>query len=338
MSPIPIFLISDEKYAPYMCVTIASILENTKRNCDIFILDGGIKADTQQKIEACAQKYQHLQHIEFIRIDIEKFAQFPDLMHFSLNMYSRYLIPELKPELNKALYIDSDMIITADVGKLFDCDLNEKPLAAVPYRDERPDLAYMRSADEHIELGLSKEHLYFNSGLLIFDCQQFRTKNWVNKLFEITGKYAKVLKYPDQDALNILVNGNYHVLDDEWNAVVDINIAYNIVPDTLPAVLHFTGGSNTRPWMSLSCPYREIFDAYASSTPFANEIYTQRVEHEICEMKSILAKVAQEEYNRKRFPLYRIWMRLTGQRKKNQHAYTQWARLLSRLSPPRQYF
>lgn len=332
MSPIPIFLISDEKYAPYMCVTIASILENTKRNCDIFILDGGIKGDTRQKIEACVQKYQHLQHIEFIEIDIEKFAQFPDLMHFSLNMYSRYLIPELKPELNKALYIDSDMIITADIGKLFDCDLHGKPLAAVPYRDERPDLAHMRPADEHIELGLSKEHLYFNSGLLIFDCQQFRAKNWVDKLFEITGKYAKVLKYPDQDALNILVDSNYHVLDDEWNAVVDINQLYGVTPAELPAVLHFTGGSNTRPWMTLTCPYREIFDTYAAQTPFAGNLYIKRLEFEAIEQKQLLAELAEAEYARLRSPLHRIWMRLTGKRHQNQRQYAKWARRLAQLN------
>ncbi len=335
MSPIPIFLISDETYAPYMCATISSIMKNTSRLCDFFILDGGIKTTTQQKITAHVQQYQHLQHIEFIRIDKEKFARFPDVMHFSLNMYFRYLIPELKPELDKALYIDSDMIVTSDVGELYDCDLHNKPLAAVPYRDERPDLAHKKCANEHKELGLSKDHLYFNSGLLILDCQQFRARNWVSKLLDITEKYAKVLKYPDQDALNILVDGNYYVLDDKWNAVVDINLAYEVIPDTLPAVLHFTGGSNTRPWMSFSCPYREIFDTYANLTPFAKEIYAQRVENEICEIKSILAKLIHEEYKRKRSPLYRIWMRLSGQRRKNQQAYNQWGKLLSRLTPPK---
>lgn len=332
---IPIFLISDEKYAPYLCTTIVSILENTARTCAIYILDGGILPDTRLQIQETAQRYPHLHVIEFIGIDKEKFAKFPDVMHFSLNMYFRYLIPELKPELNKALYIDSDMIVTSDIGELYDCDLHSKPLAAVPYRDERPDLAHKRSSNEHEELGLSKDHLYFNSGLLILDCQQFRARNWVSKLLDITEKYAKVLKYPDQDALNILVDGNYYVLDDKWNAVVDINLVYEVLPDTLPAVLHFTGGSNTRPWMSFSCPYREIFDAYASSTPFAKKIYAQRIEHEICDIKSILTKLAQAEYNRKRFPLYRLWMRLTGQRKKNQQAYNQWGKLLSRLSPPR---
>lgn len=329
---IPIFLISDEKYAPYMCTTIVSILENTARTCAIYILDGGILPDTRLQIQETAQRYPHLHEIEFIGIDKEKFAKFPDVMHFSLNMYFRYLIPELKPELNKALYIDSDMIVTSDIGELYDCDLHSKPLAAVPYRDERPDLAHKRISDDHEELGLSKDHLYFNSGLLILDCQQFRARNWVSKLLDITEKYAKVLKYPDQDALNILVDGNYYVLDDKWNAVVDINLVYEVVPDTLPAVLHFTGGSSTRPWMSFSCPYREEFDKYAIKTPFANELFTRRLEFETLAQKRILAKLIEAEYARKRSPLHRLWMRLTGRRKQNQQEYAQWAKLRSALN------
>lgn len=314
-----------------MCVTIASILENTKRNCDIFILDGGIKADTQQKIEACVQKYQHLQHIEFIKIDRERFAHFPNLMHFSLNTYFRYLIPELKPELQKVLYIDSDMVITADVGKLFDTDIQGAPLAAVPYRDERPDLNHFVRAqkDKHIKqiLELPDSHLYFNAGLLVLDCEYFRQHGWVNKLFELTAEKAATIKYPDQDILNIIVCNNYHVLDDTWNAVIDIDKMYGVQHTELPKVLHFTGGAGTRPWMSLTCPYREEFDKYANKTPFANELFTKRLEFETLSQKKIIATLIDAEYARKRAPLHRLWMRLTGRRKQNQQEYTQWARL-----------
>lgn len=328
---IPIFLISDEKYAPYMCTTIVSILENTARTCSMYILDGGILPDTRLQIQETAQRYPHLHEIEFIGIDIERFANFPNLMHFSLNTYFRYLIPELKPELQKVLYIDSDMVITADVGELFDTDMQGKPLAAVPYRDERPDLNHFVKAqkDEEIKqiLGLPDTHLYFNAGLLMLDCEYFRRHGWVNKLFELTSQLAETIKYPDQDILNIIVCNNYHVLDDTWNAVIDIDKMYGVQHTELPAVLHFTGGSDTRPWMSLTCPYREVFDQYASNTPFADSIFTKRLEFETLAQKKIIAKLIEAEYARKRAPLHRLWMRLTGRRKQNQQEYTQWAKL-----------
>lgn len=333
---IPIFLISDEKYAPYMCTTIVSILENTTRECSIFVLDGGICPHTQQLIDQTVRKYPHLQKIEFIRIDTEQFARFPDLMHFSLNAYFRYLIPELKPELPKALYLDSDMVVTTDIGKLYDTDMQGKPLAAVPYRDERADLrAIAKSHPEFhsaTRLGLPDEHLYFNSGLLIMDCEYFRQHGWVDKLFELTAEKADIVVYPDQDILNLMTICNYHVLDDTWNTVIDIDKMYEIQHTELPSILHFTGGTDTRPWLSLTCPYREHFDRYAGKTPFANELFTKRLEHETLANKRILAQLIEAEYARKRNPLYRIWMRLTGRRRQNQQEYAHLAKLLSQLN------
>jgi lipopolysaccharide biosynthesis glycosyltransferase len=302
----------------------------------LFILDGGILPGTRHQIQETAQQYAHLQGIEFIQIDIERFAHFPNLMHFSLNTYFRYLIPELKPELQKVLYIDSDMVITADVGKLFDTDMQGAPLAAVPYRDERPDLNHFVRAQkgQHIKqiLGLPDTHLYFNAGLLMLDCEYFRQHGWVNKLFELTSQLAETIKYPDQDILNIIVCNNYHVLDDTWNAVIDIDKMYGVQHTELPKVLHFTGGAGTRPWLSLTCPYREEFDKYASKTPFANELFTKRLEFEILVQKQVLARLIEAEYARKRAPLHRIWMRLTGRRKQNQQEYALWAKLRRALN------
>ena len=48
--------------------------------------------------------------------------------------------------------------------------------------------------------------------------------------------------------------------------------------------------------------------------------------------KQILARLIEAEYARKRAPLHRIWMRLTGRRKQNQQEYTQWAKLRSALN------
>ena len=319
-----------------MCTTIVSILENTTRACSLYILDGGIHPCSRQKIQETAQRYAHLKEIEFISIDKERFSKFPDLMHFSLNMYFRYLIPELKPEFAKALYIDSDMVITADVGQLFDSDMLGKPLAAVPYRDEREDLRPIANMHPEYQgriwMGLPYEHMYFNSGLLILNCEYFRQHGWVDKLFTLTEENAAIIKYPDQDILNLLTCCNYHVLDDTWNTVIDIDRMYGIQHAELPKVLHFTGGSDTRPWMSLTCPYRAEFDKYACETPFANEIFTKRLEFETLAQKRILAKLIEAEYSRKRAPLHRLWMRLTGRRKQNQQEYAQWAKLRGALN------
>jgi len=50
MYRIPIFLSSDNNYAPFVATTIASICDNTKSFCDFYILDGGIEEENKEKI------------------------------------------------------------------------------------------------------------------------------------------------------------------------------------------------------------------------------------------------------------------------------------------------
>ena len=54
---IPVFLASDENYAPFLCTTMYSILENTKSNIDFYILDGGIKDESKKLIEKSLREF-----------------------------------------------------------------------------------------------------------------------------------------------------------------------------------------------------------------------------------------------------------------------------------------
>ena len=47
---IPIFLSSDNNYAPFVATTIASICDNTKSFCEFYILDGGITQEIKSTI------------------------------------------------------------------------------------------------------------------------------------------------------------------------------------------------------------------------------------------------------------------------------------------------
>ena len=71
MNTIPIFLSSDNNYAPYVATTIASICDNTKSFCDFYILDGGISKENQEKIYVLKEKFNNFS-IEFINIDVDK--------------------------------------------------------------------------------------------------------------------------------------------------------------------------------------------------------------------------------------------------------------------------
>ncbi len=272
---IPVFLISDENYIKYTAVTMQSVMSGTKEKISFYILDGGITPDSKEKIEQILTKTGN--SVEFIPMDLKLFDKFPDIAHFSLNMYFRYLIPDLKPQLKKALYIDTDMVINGDIADIYNTDLGEYGLAAVPYLTEElkpSDLSEYKTA-----LGLPAKHLYFNSGLLLIDCDYWRKHNISKTLMEKTAELHDKLNMPDQDVLNIVFNENYKVMPRQYNLIVDTTMLFFNVKEFIKSltgcfVLHYTGGKAVRPWMHAKVPYYQKFWELAKQTPFYNDLLT----------------------------------------------------------------
>ena len=69
---IPVILASDDKYAPYLCVTLYSILANSNKNdfYDLNILDNGISEKNKKRIEKSDMK-------SYINDKNEKSERFP---------------------------------------------------------------------------------------------------------------------------------------------------------------------------------------------------------------------------------------------------------------------
>ena len=275
---IPIFIASDEKFVKYMSVTIQSIIINTNEEIEFYILDGGITSNTKKKFYKMLDNTPH--KIEFIKMNMKDFEQFPDIRHFSKNTYFRYLIPNLKPKLNKVLYIDADMIIVGDIKEIYDTSMENKGIAAVPYMDEvyNPDL-YKKHKNM---LSIPMEHLYFNAGLLLIDCDYWRNNNIINLLFKKTEELKDILDMPDQDVLNIIFSKEYKSLSAKYNLVVDVAMDYINLKEMISElsgcyILHYTGGRGVRPWINNDVTGAKYFWEYAKQTPFYFQLYQELI-------------------------------------------------------------
>ena len=279
---IPVFLISDENYAKYTAVTIKSVLSGTKEKIDFYLLDGGISAESKKIISEIVNTAGS--SVEFIPMDLSLFKNFPDIAHFSLNMYFRYLIPELKPNLDKALYIDTDMIVGGDISKIYNTSLDGYGLGAVPYITEELHIKSFQKYKNNLDL--PKNHLYFNSGLLLIDCKYWREHNISNALMTMTAKLINKLEMPDQDILNIVFTNNYKVLPRQYNLVVDETVKFLNINDYTNSendcfVLHFTGGKGVRPWVRFNVPCRKFFWEIAKQTPYYKDLQSELLINQI---------------------------------------------------------
>jgi len=209
---IPIFLASDENFAPYLAVTIASICENTASFCRFHVLDGGIVEDSRRKIQLLSTQYENCA-IEFIGVESNAhFAGFKIDAAHSVAMYYRFLIADIASQYDKVIYLDCDLLVMLDIAELYHEPMNGFPIGAVEdrmntYRN------YVAHVGEYLQkIGLNQEHMYFNSGVLLLDLKLWREMNVGKSLLNIAMNRSDQFQYPDQDVLNIYCSTNRYCL------------------------------------------------------------------------------------------------------------------------------
>lgn len=270
MTNIPIFLSSDNNYAPFVATTIASICDNTKSFCDFYILDGGITKENKAKIYELKKIYDNFS-IEFIKININDFFNdFKVNMHFTKSMYSRFLIANLKPEIKKAIYSDVDVVVLDDIQQMYNENLDNYIIGAVWERNNEQTIN-----KEKINLfNLSKQHKFFSSGNLLLDCEAWKKNFIFEKLLELEKQYREVLKMPDQDLLNICFNNNYKLLPRKYCCVTSDVFSENKIDKIV--IRHFDG--LLKPWLvcpdiNIDYPQLSNWWFYAKKTSFYAELY-----------------------------------------------------------------
>lgn len=237
MYNIPVFLSSDNNYAPLVATTIASICDNTNSNIDFYILDGGISDENKKHINELKNKFNNFS-IKYIKIDTDKIFEGVEAKNnITRSAFNRLLIPQLIPEIDKAIYLDVDIIALGDIYELYNEDLNGYIIGAVPDQGKKSHIENVKKV-----LEIPEGNTYFNSGVLLIDCCKWRKFVKLKDLLDVEEKYRDVRKHNDQDVLNKYFTGNYKQLP----------FKYNVIYDNEEIIIrHFAG--SIKPWHLL--PY-----------------------------------------------------------------------------------
>ena len=175
----------------------------------------------------------------------------------------RLLLPEILPEYDRIVYIDCDVIVRQDVGRLFaETDLSDNWLAVV---FEAP---IERQAERFRALGCDPQR-YFNSGFLLMNLAQMRKENVSERLLEACR--VPYLEFPDQDALNQVCQGRVLPLSPVYNSIRTFFIP-KYKPDFIRqyskelwdevqrgGTIHYTGG---KPWNIFSVRFGDWWRVY----------------------------------------------------------------------------
>ena len=177
----------------------------------------------------------------------------------------RLLLPELLPEYDRIVYIDCDVIVRQDIGRLFrSTDLGGNLLAAV---FEAP---IEHQAERFRALGCDPAR-YFNSGFLLMNLSLMRAEKTSERLLEACR--VPYLEFPDQDALNQVCLGRVLPLSPLYNGIRTF-----FIPRYRPeferqygtalwdevqknGTIHYTGG---KPWQLFTVQFARWWEVYES--------------------------------------------------------------------------
>lgn len=202
---------TDDHYAPYLSVSILSILKNNSDSQICFyILDFGISETNKNIIKDIV--YTHNQEVSFISINKEDFSNFPmTISYISLATYARLNIAEYIPNIEKLLYIDVDTLTNGSLKELWDTDISKHALAAC-----KDFFIEIDQPEYKAKIGL-ENYCYFNAGALLINMNKWKELNVLDMSLEWLDSYKEIIEYQDQDILNGIFKDKIKFINSRFN-------------------------------------------------------------------------------------------------------------------------
>ena len=287
---------ADDAYAMPLAVTLTSAARHLSPSSrlQVYLLDAGIGEANWNGLKeslACARV-----DLERVPADVRRLAHLPTSHHISHTAFVRLLAAQWLPEqLDRVLYLDSDLLVRDDLCRVWETDLEGACCAAVPdiacpfidarqadcnFRRSAPYLATLAPVRNWRQLGLNPAAEYFNSGVMLLDLNAWRSERLDEAFLKCLAENRPYIWCWDQYALNVVLAGRWKALPLRWNQGTHVfeypSIAHTPLDPTAfrealdnPAVIHFT--TEFKPWSFRSRhPHREAFFAALRETAWSD--------------------------------------------------------------------
>ena len=249
-----LYTAADENYMLQAAVWIKSICMTQTRSTRVLILGNGW---TKKNSDWLKQLSTPMVDIEIRAVEATQFTKVKLSRDFPLATSYNILAPTyfLQNE-RRALYLDADMVVTEDLGPLWDTKL-KTPVGAVL------DAHIVWAASPSMwrpwrEEGLAPLTPYLNTGMMLIDLDKWREQKLTERTLEYLAKYE--LPCVDQDALNLALRGEFDPLHPRYNSMPYHHLMMLRYLDTVesdqtigeaitnPAIIHYHRSFFGKPW------------------------------------------------------------------------------------------
>lgn len=265
---IPIFYAIDDGYSKFVAVSIKSLIMNANNNYnyDINVIYENLSEENAKKLKSL-----ETDNVKIILTEMnQNLSMITDKLGnrlreytFTLTIFFRLFIPVMFPNYDKCIYIDADTVISGDISRLYNEDLEDNYLGCIVDKSTI-DNEILASYFEEV-VGIPRDK-YINSGVLLMNSKKLRELKIDEKFLDLYTKYGFDVIAPDQDYINSMCYGHIKYLSDIYDAMPNPN---NKEVEN-PVIIHYN--LFLKPWQYDDVQYYDYFWKYAKSTPFYNEI------------------------------------------------------------------
>ena len=267
---IPIFFTIDDGYAPYLHVALISLIKNASkdRRYKIIVVYQELNEENRNNLAKLVEDYPNFEmEFKFMKQSLDMITDRIENRlrsdYFTMTIYFRIFIPDMYPEYDKAIYIDSDIIVPGDISELYDTDMHDNLIGVVTVGSVNDVPELQRYMTESLGLKLGD---YFNSGMLLMNMKELRNVHLAEHFLYLLNKYHFDCVAPDQDYLNSMCYGKIEYLDSCWDAMPNRN-----KPEIEnPKIIHYN--LFDKPWCYDDIQYQDYFWEYAKQSVYYDKI------------------------------------------------------------------
>ena len=287
-----IFATKDDKYVNYLYITMLSMVKNAYETTyyDFYIL---VPSEFSAKTKKILNKIKSINKncsINFVDVGNAFKDAYKTKNHISYPTFYRLLAANLLKNIDKCIYLDTDIIVTDDLSDYYNTNVENEYLAGVkaPW--------YCQSSIQNAErLGLPDTLNYINAGAILMNLKKIREDDLEKNFIQLMDKK---FDSQDQDILNYACFGKIKILPYKYNFMTKFGTDYrqyiqdNIytqteIDDSLrnPVIIHYA--DKIKPWDNKNVFWGDIWWKYAKKTPFYKELKKMIIQNRD---KTILAK------------------------------------------------
>ncbi len=257
-------------YIPQTGISIISVCENNKSVKDItfYFLSDNVSKDNINALRKIVLSYEReITVIPFKEISYD--LNISDIGRHIATIYAKVFFSRI-PGLNRAIYLDSDIVVVGSLQKLWEINLDDCYMGAVQ------TFSQSKSA-----LGLPEEYQFFNDGMAIVNVDYCRENDLISKVKSVIAKYDGAPPVFSEGVLNVVCQGHIKYISLRYNLMAGILYFFRLnrqylykrldayTPEDIldscerPICIHYLTAFYNRPWFApCKHPYKEHYLKY----------------------------------------------------------------------------